>query len=184
MNATAITIIALLTAALAGVVFLWLQSRHEVAELQEQLNAAIEFLSKERGNAAAQPASTAQPAPSAATQQAPAAPQHEPSPRRLFLSRADDKGRFLKATEQFELGNSLYELTTTDGHHGTFTLIDNAEVQQFALLMPTQNLGRACTGIDWRNLTPSAHLLTTQTGQAALNGACWQVTTPCQLKAT
>lgn len=184
MNATAITIIALLTAALAGVVVLWLQSRHEVAELQEQLNAAIEFLSKERGNAAAQPASTAQPAPSAATQQAPAAPQHEPSPRRLFLSRADDKGRFLKATEQFELGNSLYELTTTDGHHGTFTLIDNAEVQQFALLMPTQNLGRACTGIDWRNLTPSAHLLTTQTGQAALNGTCWQVTTPCQLKAT
>ena len=178
MNATAITIIALLTAALAGVVVLWLQSRHEVAELQEQLNAAIEFLSKERGNAAAQPA------PSAATQQAPAAPQHEPSPRRLFLSRADDKGRFLKATEQFELGNSLYELTTTDGHHGTFTLIDNAEVQQFALLMPTQNLGRACTGIDWRNLTPSAHLLTTQTGQAALNGTCWQVTTPCQLKAT
>ncbi|MBQ4006041.1 MAG: hypothetical protein II609_04680, partial [Muribaculaceae bacterium] len=87
MNATAITIIALLTAALAGVVVLWLQSRHEVAELQEQLNAAIEFLSKERGNAAAQPASTAQPAPSAATQQAPAAPQHEPSPRRLFLSR-------------------------------------------------------------------------------------------------
>jgi type II secretory pathway pseudopilin PulG len=184
MNATAITIIALLTAALAGVVVLWLQSRHEVAELQEQLNAAIEFLSKERGNAAAQPASTAQPAPSAATQQAPAATQHEPSPRRLFLSRADDKGRFLKATEQFELGNSLYELTTTDGHHGTFTLIDNAEVQQFALLMPTQNLGRACTGIDWRNLTPSAHLLTTQTGQAALNGTCWQVTTPCQLKAT
>lgn len=184
MNATAITIIALLTAALAGVVVIWLQSRHEVAELQEQLNAAIEFLSKERGNAAAQPASTAQPAPSAATQQAPAAPQHEPSPRRLFLSRADDKGRFLKATEQFELGNSLYELTTTDGHHGTFTLIDNAEVQQFALLMPTQNLGRACTGIDWRNLTPSAHLLTTQTGQAALNGTCWQVTTPCQLKAT
>ena len=184
MNATAITIIALLTAALAGVVVLWLQSRHEVAELQEQLNAAIEFLSKERGNAAAQPASTAQPAPSTATQQAPAAPQHEPSPRRLFLSRADDKGRFLKATEQFELGNSLYELTTTDGHHGTFTLIDNAEVQQFALLMPTQNLGRACTGIDWRNLTPSAHLLTTQTGQAALNGTCWQVTTPCQLKAT
>ena len=184
MNATAITIIALLTAALAGVVVLWLQSRHEVAELQEQLNAAIEFLSKERGNAAAQPASTAQPAPSAATQQAPAAPQHEPSPRRLFLSRADDKGRFLKATEQFELGNSLYELTTTDGHHGTFTLIDNAEVQQFALLMPTQNLGRACTGIDWRNLTPSAHLLTAQPGQAALNGTCWQVTTPCQLKAT
>lgn len=184
MNATAITIIALLTAALAGVVFLWLQSRHEVAELQEQLNAAIEFLSKERGNAAAQPASAAQPAPSAATQQAPAAPQPEPSPRRLFLSRADDKGRFLKATEQFELGNSLYELTTTDGHHGTFTLIDNAEVQQFALLMPTQNLGRACTGIDWRNLTPSAHLLTTQPGQAALNGTCWQVTTPCQLKAT
>ena len=184
MNATAITIIALLTAALAGVVFLWLQSRHEVAELQEQLNAAIEFLSKERGTTAAQPASATQPAPIAATQQAPAAPQHEPSPRRLFLSRADDKGRFLKATEQFELGNSLYELTTTDGHHGTFTLIDNAEVQQFALLMPTQNLGRACTGIDWRNLTPSAHLLTTQTGQAALNGACWQVTTPCQLKTT
>ena len=184
MNATAITIIALLTAALAGVVVLWLQSRHEVAELQEQLNAAIEFLSKERGTTAAQPASATQPAPIAAPQQAPAAPQHEPSPRRLFLSRADDKGRFLKATEQFELGNSLYELTTTDGHHGTFTLIDNAEVQQFALLMPTQNLGRACTGIDWRNLTPSAHLLTTQPGQAALNGACWQVTTPCQLKAT
>ena len=67
-------------------------------------------------------------------------------PKRLFLTKPDANDYFIRTTEVVEIGNSIFELSTNDGVTGTFKVIDNPEVHQFALMMPTENLVRACTG--------------------------------------
>ena len=64
----------------------------------------------------------------------------------LFMSKPDDNDDFTRVSDTFESGNSIFVLTTLDGQHGTFEVIDKPEVHQFALMMPAENLMRACSG--------------------------------------
>ena len=64
----------------------------------------------------------------------------------LFMSKPDDNDDFTRVSDTFEPGNSIFVLTTLDGQHGTFEVIDKPEVHQFALMMPAENLMRACSG--------------------------------------
>ena len=54
----------------------------------------------------------------------------------LFMSKPDENDDFTRVSDEFEPGNSIYVLTTFDGKHGKFEVIDKPEVHRFALMMP------------------------------------------------
>ena len=97
-------------------------------------------------------------------------------PHTIYLAKPDAKDCFTRATEQFELGNSLFVLTTTDNAHGTFTVIDNADAQRFALMMPTDNLTRACTGSGIQVSTGKTGIVTDAPGEATFDNGVWRIT--------
>ncbi|MDO4511703.1 MAG: hypothetical protein Q4B68_07805 [Bacteroidales bacterium] len=97
-------------------------------------------------------------------------------PKKLFLSRPDDNGRFLAASPYVEPGNSIFLLTTADGVKGTFEVIENAGVHHMALMMPTENLTRACTGTDIQVSAGKTRIVTDAPGEAVKDGSLWKIT--------
>lgn len=105
-----------------------------------------------------------------------ATPPPRTAPQTIYLAKPDAKDCFTRASQHFELGNSLFELTTTDGLHGTFTVIDNADAQRFALMMPTENLTHACTGTAIQVSTGKTAIVTDAPGEAVLDNGAWRIT--------
>ena len=96
-------------------------------------------------------------------------------PKRLFLTKPDANDYFIRTTEVVEIGNSIFELSTNDGVTGTFKIIDNPEVHQFALMMPTENLVRACTGKGIQISNGKTRIVTDREGTARLENGRWHV---------
>ena len=96
-------------------------------------------------------------------------------PKRLFLTKPDANYYFIRTTEVVEIGNSIFELSTNDGVTGTFKVIDNPEVHQFALMMPTENLVRACTGKGIQISNGKTRIVTDREGTARLENGRWHV---------
>ena len=96
-------------------------------------------------------------------------------PKRLFLTKPDANDYFIRTTEVVEIGNSIFELSTNDGVTGTFKVIDNSEVHQFALMMPTENLVRACTGKGIQISNGKTRIVTDREGTARLENGRWHV---------
>jgi hypothetical protein len=92
----------------------------------------------------------------------------------LFMSRPDDDDNFTRVSDTFEPGNSIYVLTTFDGVHGTFEVIDKPEVHSFALLMPAENLMRACSG-NAIQIPSGTHIVTDRAGEAEFSDGKWHV---------
>lgn len=97
-------------------------------------------------------------------------------PQTFFLSRPDDSDCFQRVTTEFEPGNSIFRLDTTDGVNGTFTVIDNPDVHRFALMMPTQNLTRACSGNAIQVSDGKRRIVTDRAGKASLENGVWHIT--------
>ncbi len=93
----------------------------------------------------------------------------------FYLSKPDENDCFNRASDQFELGNSLFELTTTDGVHGTYQVIDNRDVHRFALMMPTENLTRACSGNAIQMSAGMTRIVTDRPGEAVLDNGQWRI---------
>lgn len=96
-------------------------------------------------------------------------------PKRLYLTKPDANDYFIRTTEAVEIGNSIFELSTNDGVTGTFKVIDNPEVHQFALMMPTENLVRACTGKGIQISNGKTRIVTDREGTARLENGRWHV---------
>ena len=112
----------------------------------------------------------------------PAVPKRDTYPKQLYLSRPDDKGVFLAVTAAFEPGNSLFVLTTPDGRTGTFSVVDDADVHQLALMMPTENLTRACTGNNIQVSGGMRRIVTEEPGRAVCENGAWRVTTQARIR--
>ena len=108
-------------------------------------------------------------------------PKSDPKPARrgpaktLYLSKPDDNECFMRATETFELGNSIYVLTTHDGVHGEFSVIENSDVHRFALMMPSENLTRACSGNAIQMSAGKTRIVTDREGEAHFENGQWHV---------
>ena len=102
-------------------------------------------------------------------------------PRRLFLTRPDDRGYFIAASTRMEPGNSIFVLTTLDGLTGTFEVIDDAGVHQLALMMPTENLTRACTGKNIQVSAGMSAIVTDAPGVAKKEGTLWRIVEPAEI---
>ena len=92
----------------------------------------------------------------------------------LFMSKPDENDDFTRVSDTFEPGNSIYVLTTFDGQHGTFEVIDKPEVHNFALMMPAENLIRACSG-NAIQIPSGSRIITDRAGEAEFVDGRWHV---------
>ncbi len=92
----------------------------------------------------------------------------------LFMSKPDENDDFTRVSDVFEPGNSIYVLTTFDGQHGTFEIIDKPEVHTFALMMPAENLIRACSG-NAIQIPNGNRIITDRAGEAEFIDGKWHV---------
>ena len=92
----------------------------------------------------------------------------------LFMAPPDEDDNFTRVSDTFQPGNSIYVLTTFDGKHGTFEVIDQPEVHQFALMMPTENLIRACSG-NAIQIPSGTRIVTDRAGEAEFVDGKWHV---------
>ncbi|MBR6249404.1 MAG: hypothetical protein IKQ89_10490 [Muribaculaceae bacterium] len=102
-------------------------------------------------------------------------PDKPKPPRKLYLAKPDDSGCFDRVADRFELGNSIFLLTTFDGINGTFTVIDNADVHRFAMMMPSENLMRACEGDAIQRADGKTRIVTDDPGTARFDNGQWRV---------
>ncbi|MGN0214129.1 MAG: hypothetical protein ACI4AH_04890 [Muribaculaceae bacterium] len=102
-------------------------------------------------------------------------PEAVVEPKKYYLAKPDSNDYFMRATEELEIGNSIYELCTFDGITGTYRVIDNADVHHFALMMPTENLVRACTGNGIQISNGKSRIVTDRDGTARCENGRWHV---------
>ena len=92
----------------------------------------------------------------------------------LFMNRPDEDDNFTRISDTFEPGNSIYVLTTFDGIKGTFEIIDKPEVHRFALMMPAENLIRACSG-NAIQIPSGNRIVTDRPGEAEFIDGKWHI---------
>ena len=92
----------------------------------------------------------------------------------LFTSKPDENDDFTRVSDTFEPGNSIYVLTTFDGTHGKFEVIDKPEVHTFALMMPAENLIRACSG-NAIQIPSGTRIVTDRPGEAEFIDGKWHI---------
>ena len=100
--------------------------------------------------------------------------ENNDEPLNLFMSRPDENDDFTRVSDTLEPGNSIYVLTTFDGTHGTFEVIDKPEVHRFALMMPAENLIRACSG-NAIQIPSGNRIVTDRAGEAEFIDGHWHV---------
>ena len=102
--------------------------------------------------------------------------QEQPAgePMTLFMSKPDENDDFTRVSDTLEPGNSIYVLDTKDGIHGTFEVIDKPEVHRFALMMPAENLIRACSG-NAIQIPSGNRIVTDRAGEAEFIDGKWHV---------
>ncbi len=100
--------------------------------------------------------------------------QEEGEVLNLFTSKPDENDDFTRVSDTFEPGNSIYVLTTFDGQHGTFEVIDKPEVHNFALMMPAENLIRACSG-NAIQIPSGTRIVTDRPGEAEFIDSKWHI---------
>ena len=100
--------------------------------------------------------------------------ENNDEPLNLFMSRPDENDDFTRVSDTLEPGNSIYVLTTFDGTHGTFEVIDKPDVHRFALMMPAENLIRACSG-NAIQIPSGNRIVTDRAGEAEFIDGHWHV---------
>ena len=179
--------IALALAALYQIKKLKEEKNHEIAALKTALKQRNEEVGQHLKALSAQLAqveerlSQREATPSVPTQQKPkAAPPQKPKAMltEFFASRADEGGFFSSVSSRMEPGNSIFRLSTADGVNATFEVICDAGVHQLALMMPTENLTRACTGENIQISAGKTRIVCDAPGTAKKEGNRWRIVKP------
>lgn len=178
--------IALALAALYQIKKLNEEKNHEIAALKtalkqrnEEVGQHLKSLStqlaqvEERISQREATQSVPQPKPKAAAPQKPKA-----VPTEFFVSRPDEGGFFSSVSSRMEPGNSIFRLSTADGVNATFEVICDAGVHQLALMMPTENLTRACTGENIQISAGKTRIVCDAPGTAKKEGNRWRIVKP------
>lgn len=105
-------------------------------------------------------------------------------PRIIYLSNANSEGVFLRADAQYNMGNSIFKLVTSDGYSGTFSVIDDPNVYEMALMMPVDFLINACSGRNLQLTDGARSIVTDSTGTAIFEDGRWRVARKAQIHYT
>ena len=178
--------IALALAALYQIKKLKEEKNHEIAALKTALKQRNEEVGQHLKSLSAQLAqveerlSQREATPSVPQQKPKAAPPQKPKamPSEFFVSRADEGGFFSSVSSRMEPGNSIFRLSTADGVNATFEVICDAGVHQLALMMPTENLTRACTGENIQISAGKTRIVCDAPGTAKKEGNRWRIVKP------
>ncbi len=178
--------IALALAALYQIKKLNEEKNHEIAALKTALKQRNEEVGQHLKSLSAQLAqveerlSQREATPSVPQQKPKAAAPQKPKavPTEFFASRADEGGFFASVSSRMEPGNSIFRLSTADGVNATFEVICDAGVHQLALMMPTENLTRACTGENIQISAGKTRIVCDAPGTAKKEGNRWRIVKP------
>ena len=162
------------------------EKNHEIAALKTALKQRNEEVGQHLKSLSAQLAQVEERlSQRVATQSVPqqkpkAAPPQKPKamPTEFFVSRADEGGFFSSVSSRMEPGNSIFRLSTADGVNATFEVICDAGVHQLALMMPTENLTRACTGENIQISAGKTRIVCDAPGTAKKEGNRWRIVKP------
>lgn len=162
------------------------EKNHEIAALKTALKQRNEEVGQHLKSLSAQLAQVEErlsqrEATQSVPQQKPKAapPQKQKSvPTEFFVSRADEGGFFSSVSSRMEPGNSIFRLSTADGVNATFEVICDAGVHQLALMMPTENLTRACTGENIQISAGKTRIVCDAPGTAKKEGNRWRIVKP------
>ena len=162
------------------------EKNHEIAALKTALKQRNEEVGQHLKSLSAQLAQVEErlsqrEATQSVPQQKPkAAPPQKPKamPSEFFASRADEGGFFSSVSSRMEPGNSIFRLSTADGVNATFEVICDAGVHQLALMMPTENLTRACTGENIQISAGKTRIVCDAPGTAKKEGNRWRIVKP------
>lgn len=149
------------------------QRNEEVGQHLKALSAQLAQVEERLSQRVATPSVPTQPKPKAAAPQKPKA-----MPTEFFVSRADEGGFFSSVSSRMEPGNSIFRLSTADGVNATFEVICDAGVHQLALMMPTENLTRACTGENIQISAGKTRIVCDAPGTAKKEGNRWRIVKP------
>ena len=149
------------------------QRNEEVEQHLKSLSAQLAQVEERLSQRVATQSVPTQPTPKAAAPQKPKA-----MPTEFFVSRADEGGFFSSVSSRMEPGNSIFRLSTADGVNATFEVICDAGVHQLALMMPTENLTRACTGENIQISAGKTRIVCDAPGTAKKEGNRWRIVKP------
>ena len=149
------------------------QRNEEVGQHLKALSAQLAQVEERLSRRVATQSVPMQPTPKAAPPQKPKA-----MPTEFFVSRADEGGFFSSVSSRMEPGNSIFRLSTADGVNATFEVICDAGVHQLALMMPTENLTRACTGENIQISAGKTRIVCDAPGTAKKEGNRWRIVKP------
>ncbi len=149
------------------------QRNEEVGQHLKSLSAQLAQVEERLSRRVATQSVPTQPTPKAAAPQKPKA-----MPTEFFVSRADEGGFFSSVSSRMEPGNSIFRLSTADGVNATFEVICDAGVHQLALMMPTENLTRACTGENIQISAGKTRIVCDAPGTAKKEGNRWRIVKP------
>ena len=149
------------------------QRNEEVGQHLKSLSAQLAQVEERLSRRVATQSVPTQPTPKAAPPQKPKA-----MPTEFFVSRADEGGFFSSVSSRMEPGNSIFRLSTADGVNATFEVICDAGVHQLALMMPTENLTRACTGENIQISAGKTRIVCDAPGTAKKEGNRWRIVKP------
>ena len=149
------------------------QRNEEVGQHLKSLSAQLVQVEERLSRRVATQSVPTQPTPKAAPPQKPKA-----VPTEFFVSRADEGGFFSSVSSRMEPGNSIFRLSTADGVNATFEVICDAGVHQLALMMPTENLTRACTGENIQISAGKTRIVCDAPGTAKKEGNRWRIVKP------
>ena len=149
------------------------QRNEEVGQHLKSLSAQLAQVEERFSQRVATQSVPTQPTPKAAAPQKPKA-----VPTEFFVSRADEGGFFSSVSSRMEPGNSIFRLSTADGVNATFEVICDAGVHQLALMMPTENLTRACTGENIQISAGKTRIVCDAPGTAKKEGNRWRIVKP------
>lgn len=149
------------------------QRNEEVGQHLKSLSAQLVQVEERISRREATQSVPMQPKPKAAPPQKPKA-----VPSEFFVSRADEGGFFSSVSSRMEPGNSIFRLSTADGVNATFEVICDAGVHQLALMMPTENLTRACTGENIQISAGKTRIVCDAPGTAKKEGNRWRIVKP------
>ena len=149
------------------------QRNEEVGQHLKSLSAQLVQVEERISRRVVTQSVPTQPTPKAAAPQKPKA-----MPTEFFVSRADEGGFFSSVSSRMEPGNSIFRLSTADGVNATFEVICDAGVHQLALMMPTENLTRACTGENIQISAGKTRIVCDAPGTAKKEGNRWRIVKP------
>lgn len=111
-----------------------------------------------------------------------AAPRQGGLPPVVFLSFVNQKGLFTKASRSLNPETSVYRMDIPDGHHGSFRVVNDAEILERLCEDPEKWLAGGCIIENPEDADIAADIVTLQTGQAVFADNTCRVTKKARIK--